>query len=698
MVQSTTISVFLTCLACANASAEPATQPNAKKKAPVAQAASAAPPSKAATEKATTKDATEKAATEKAATKDATEKAAKRNGQPAETPKRISATALVTPDDALTSLDDFEKETFVDPSEPRKIHPPNSDTPQPNLATLVAPTSATPSDSSPSVARPEWTKNLKLPDFSVRFNERLLRYLDYYRNNPRGRALIAYWLRSKGRYQTLIERTIAKYPVPKSLIYVAMIESSYRPDVTSRVGAAGLWQFMVSTGRAYGLEYDYWIDQRRDPIKSTDAAIRYLMALEKRLGNWELVLAAYNAGLGSVLNAVRKYNTNDYWRLCRYEAGLPWSTTLYVAKVTAVALVDLNREFFGFKDIKPTAEFKWELVKVSHSTPLSRIAEASGSTLKEIEILNPDLRRGRTPPRRSVWVRLPIGRAHDFYGNLATKSKTVEHYAPYDVRLGDNLKVIAQEYRLSQRRLKRLNGLVSARELRPGLTILVPARPPKTQPSPKKPHTEDDLLLVPIAPLAPTRVAGHQRIFYRVVDGDSLEEICRHLAISKTKLLQWNALDETAKPIAGLVLQAFVPLKFDARRVRLLDNTTILPLKAGSRKFLNTFETRLGRKRLIYAVRHGDSLRSISKRFGLSVGSLMRINKFGRSTVLQPGDEIIIYAAKPKQIAKAKRKRSRKLERDRRHKIAAAPPTRAKAKAKAKAKTKAKTKRRAVTR
>jgi len=574
-----------------------------------------------------------------------------------------SKAKLISAKDSLTSLRDFEKKAFVDPSKPRKIYPPN---------TVAAKQNKGNSSSAPST-QPAWTLKLKLPDLPVRFNDRLLRYLDYYKNSLRGRALMRYWLKRKGRYESLIENAISKHPVPKALIYVAMIESSYRPDLTSRVGAAGIWQFMVRTGRGYGLKYDYWIDQRRDPEKSTNAAMRYLMALKKRVGSWELVLAAYNAGLGSVLNAIRKYNTNDYWRLCRYEAGLPWSTTLYVAKVNAVALVDLNRKFFGFEDIKPVPELKWELAKVTRSTTLKQAAKASGATLEEIRRLNPDLRRGRTPPKTESWIRLPIGLANNFYGNLATRAHRPEPYAAYEVRLGDSLKVIAKEYRLSQRRLKKLNGLRHPRELRPGLTILVPKQRKKKKPAPKKVSKTKtpamgELLLVPVAPQAPTRIANRERIFYRVVVGDSLAEICNYLGVRRSELLKWNALDETAKPVKGMILQAFVANPVDPKKVRLVDAQTLLPIRAGSSKFLNTFEKRRGRNRLIYAVRDGDSLRSISKRFGLSVGSLMRINKFGRSTVLQPGAEIVIYASKPKETARQKRKRLRLKQKRKRRK------------------------------
>mgnify|MGYP000048784992 CR=1 FL=1 len=147
------------------------------------------------------------------------------------------------------------------------------------------------------------------------------------------------WLRKQGRYRQLIEQTLDRYNLPRFLLYVSMIESGYDPHDRSHKGAVGLWQFLPEGARIYGLRVDYWVDERQDPVRSTDAAARYLGDLKARFGSWHLTLAAFNAGYGAVLRAMQKYNTNDYWELCRHEDGLPWETLLYVPKAIATALV-----------------------------------------------------------------------------------------------------------------------------------------------------------------------------------------------------------------------------------------------------------------------------------------------------------------------------------------------------------------------
>ena len=140
--------------------------------------------------------------------------------------------------------------------------------------------------------------------------------------------------------------------LPRGLIFVAMIESRASPRARSRTkGAGGFWQFIPDVARGYGLEVSFWVDERRDLAKSTDAAAIYLGDLYHRFGSWELALAGYNAGFHAVLTSMLRFNTNDFWTLCQLEAGLPWETTEYVPKVLAVAIVERNQSAFGFEDV-----------------------------------------------------------------------------------------------------------------------------------------------------------------------------------------------------------------------------------------------------------------------------------------------------------------------------------------------------------
>ena len=167
----------------------------------------------------------------------------------------------------------------------------------------------------------DWLRALKLPDFPVRWDPQVLRYLDYFKNDPKGRSVMSNWLRRAGRYRELFDKVLARHGLPRDLFYLAMIESGFESAAKSRVGAGGVWQFMPGAARAYGLEVSYWVDSRRDPERAADAAARYLKDLYVRFGSWYLVFAAYNAGYGAVLRSITNYNTNDYWELVKHESG-----------------------------------------------------------------------------------------------------------------------------------------------------------------------------------------------------------------------------------------------------------------------------------------------------------------------------------------------------------------------------------------
>lgn len=511
---------------------------------------------------------------------------------------------------------------------------------------------------------PAWFRRLTLPDFPVRWNDRIQRYLELYRNDRRGRAIFAALARRMGRYLPMLRRKLRDYELPQALVFLAMIESGFDPRQTSRVGAAGIWQFMPATGRAYGLRRDHWIDERRNPERSTDAALRYLRNLYTRLGSWELAMAAYNAGFGAVVEAMQKYNTNDYWQLCRYEAGLPWATTLYVPKIIAAAIVGLNLEAFGYPRNLLESPQQHDLARVPPLTSVATIARAAGVSEQDIEALNPELRRGRTPPA-TAWVRIPHGKRSAFYVAMARRRGAVGSYRAYRVRLGDTPDAIARRYALSTRALCRLNGLARSRELRPGLTIIVPDREPTPPPAHLSVRENDKTLastsgpsatatspqvtaeeqppLVALRPGLPTAVPGRRRVLYRVVLGDSLWSIASHLDTTVEQLARWNGLNPSAKIVSKMVLQAFVAPDFREEGIELLDPATVQIVASGSDDFLNRYEQRKGRERLIYRVRPGDTLTRVSRRFGLRLPDLMRINGLGPNTLLQPGQKIVVY-------------------------------------------------------
>ena len=480
-----------------------------------------------------------------------------------------------------------------------------------------------------------WLATLKLPDLPVRWDPRLLRYLQFYKEDRRGRAIMSSWLKRQGRYRALIEDALRRAKLPHSLLYVSMIESGYDPYDRSSAGAAGLWQFMTEGGRIYGLRIDHWVDERRNPEKATEAVTRYFADLQARFGSWHLALAAFNAGYGAVLRAVAKYNTNDYWELSRHEDGLPWETTLYVPKALAAAVVGENREAFGYGDLVPDPPMDYDRVIVPSSTSLAALAKAAGVGEAEVKALNPELCRGRTPPEQ--WeARVPRGAGPRF---AAAFEKHREKLRERVVRFGDRLDELAREAGCSTRELRRLNGLEDASELRPGLTILVPDGRAPLPPPP------EELVAIVAVPDKDLVLADRKRAFYRVLPGDSLRDVAAFFQVSVGDLQRWNSLDADASLTSKMVLQLWLASGFDASKVALLDPARVKLVTTGSGEFFDLVEARNGRKRVTVSVRAGDTLKRIGARYGLTEGDLERINRLGRKVELRAGQKLTVYVA-----------------------------------------------------
>ena len=531
---------------------------------------------------------------------------------------------------------------------------------------VAAEKSAPPPDS-------EWLRGLALPDLPIRWDAQVLRYLDYFKNDPKGHAIMAGWLRRAGRYRELFEKALVREGLPKDLLYVAMVESGFDTGARSRVGAGGIWQFMPGAARAYGLEVSYWVDARRDPQRAVDAAARYLKDLYVRFGSWYLVFAAYNAGYGSVLRSITSYNTNDYWELTRHEAGLPWESTLYVPKILAAAIVGHNLAAFGFADVTADAPFAYEQVEVPPGTALATVARAAGTKPEVIEALNPDLIRGRTPPDRgNVTVRLPPGTAATYAASF-DKSRDGDKVETVVLRFGETLDDVARAHGTTAKQLRRLNGVKDSVELRGGTTIVVPRRATakadgaaskadavaKTDSASQSdtPSGADDGAATPeraAADAADTVLVavpdrsfnydGRERVFYRTRDGDGLDEVADVFGVRAEDLVEWNNLDPAAKLHPGMVLQVFVRKDFDPSGVMLLDPSRVRVVTLGSEEFLQLETARRGKKRLMYTCKAGDTLTKLGRRYGLTPGDLARINRFSYNTELHDGDRIVVYS------------------------------------------------------
>ena len=542
----------------------------------------------------------------------------------------------------------------------------------------------------PSELRPDapWLDSLDLPDLPVRWTQRLVDYLVFYRDDPRGRSIMESWLRDQGRYRELIVSYLRKNKLPEDLLYVAMIESSYDPNTLSRAGALGLWQWMPEGARIYGLRRDRWIDERKDPYRSTIAQMDYFKDLYQRFGDWHIALAAFNVGYGSMLRSIARYNTNDLYQLCAYENAVPWETCWYTPKVLATAIVGRNRAAFGFDKVKVAQSEAWEEVAVPTSMTLSIIARAAGTDEAAIKRLNPHLRQNRTPPGEAGYlVRVPAGKKPETVRRIAELQSDWDGFDAYVVAHGERLEDVATTYGMSTVAFKRLNNIQVESEIEGGTVLVVPRisedqRAKNRAKAKAKLHAsgvdqrDGEPLLVPVLDKDAT-IAGKKRVFYRVVSGDSLKSVAGAFGLKEADIAKWNGLEPDANLHPKMVLVTWVGEDFDAdkRRIVLLDESQLLIVTRGSPEHMDAAEARLGRVRTEYVATSKEKLADVAKKFGMGSHDLARINRISYDTVLEKGQKIIVYQVTDPSRSERAEEQWKRTPKGKRGKIEGTPAT-----------------------
>jgi membrane-bound lytic murein transglycosylase D len=537
----------------------------------------------------------------------------------------------------------------------------------------------------PSELRPDapWLDQLELPDLPIRWSRTLVDYLVFYKDDPRGRSIMASWLVAQGRYGEMIAAHLRKARLPADLLYVAMIESGYDPDDLSSAGALGLWQFMPEGGRIYGLRADRWVDERRDPLRSTIAQMDYFADLYQRFADWHVALAAFNMGYGAMLRSIARYNTNDFYRLCEYENAIPWETCLYTPKVLAAAIVGHNRAVYGYDKLTPLPAERWEEVAVPTSVSLAAVASAAGASAAELKRLNPQLRHGRTPPGEPGYVvRVPAGTRAETQRRIAELEADWKGYDAYVIAHGERFEDVATTFGITVGQLRKLNDVTRDAEIEGGTVLVVPRitaeQRTKNQAKARAnlhasgvDQRDGERLLVPVPDKAAT-VDGKRRVFYRVVAGDTLRGVARALAVTPAELAQWNALEREGNLQPRMVLLAWVAPTFDPakRAVSLLDEAQLIVVTRGSPEHMDLAEARTGRVRTEYVAQGKEKLAEVARKFGMGSHDLARINRISYDTVLAKGQAIIVYQVADPSRSKRADEQWRKTPRARRGKLA----------------------------
>lgn len=311
------------------------------------------------------------------------------------------------------------------------------------------------------------------------FQKEVARWVAYWRS--REGQLFAESLSRMGWFSDAVDSTLARKGLPSSLRYLPIVESGYSPSAVSRARAVGLWQFMEHTARGYGMGVSPLLDERRNPFKSTEAATDFLLELREQFGSWFLALAAYNSGPYRVQRLLETRaplappTDSLYWALRRY---LPRETQDYVPKLFAAALMAQDPATRQIARADTAVGFTFDEVVVPDATTLDVVAEAAGTTLEEIERLNPEVVRGITPPGRETILRVPAGQGWAFrerYALIPPEERVT--FVEHRVVAGETLSHIAKKYGIPLSDLQAANPRVRPRSLQIGQRLTVPVAP-----------------------------------------------------------------------------------------------------------------------------------------------------------------------------------------------------------------------------
>ena len=464
-------------------------------------------------------------------------------------------------------------------------------------------------------------------------------HLDFF--DGRGKGLLARWLGRMGRYEPMIRQVLREEGLPEDLLYVAMIESGFSPTARSPAAATGVWQFIASTGREMGLKINRHVDERRDPIKATRAAARYLKWLYERYDSWPLALAAYNGGLGMIDREIDRHNSNDYWFIRRHE-GMYQETRRYVPRIMAAAIIAKHRDVFGLASVEPAPAWDFDLVEVENPTRLTTLAEAVGVELEALRDLNPELRAAATPPTsggRTYTLRIPAGTAKEFVARFDELDPDEQAHQLHRVAIGESVELIAAHYGVKPRVLRALNGLGKRARFSYGVGVIIPEtmrgswEPPKSK--------ERPIVFIPEEAITPESM---ERRIYAVNPGDDLEILGRAFRLNPADIALWNALDPGAKLHDGMHLQLFFASGAAPETLALQPDERFHVVAMGSeahQKLVRKRRAKRRGRRRYHRVRPGESIWLIARRYRTTVKRIKRLNpKLRRSNTLQPGDRI----------------------------------------------------------
>jgi membrane-bound lytic murein transglycosylase D len=428
----------------------------------------------------------------------------------------------------------------------------------------------------------------------------------------------------------MMVRILKQEGVPQDLIYLAQAESGFQPTAVSRAGARGIWQFMGSRAKGYGLQRSMWVDDRQDPEKSTRAAARHLKDLYAQFGDWYLAMAAYNSGPGTVQAAVKRTGYADFWELYRRNV-LPKETRNYVPIILAVTIMTKNLSHYGFDDVSMDEPTAFDKVAINYPVDLRLVADCVDATPSELQQLNPSLLRLSTPKDGSYELHLPYGTKERYQTAMAEIPAEMRLWWRYPtVHSGETLASLGRTYRVTPKAIAEANHLDG--------TVL----------------EADEKLIIPISvgkhPVDTTTYA--RRITrYKVRKGDTVETVAENFGVSPLMVRRWNGLRGSSlhgRTVLALHLPVSpsgeVASSQGARRAVKIThgvNAKVSTVKSASTADEDAVEQE---KVLHHTVKSGETLYSIATAYKTTVAALKRANE--NVATLRPGMILTVEPAR----------------------------------------------------